>query len=390
MNLLRRLLSEEHGNTVLIVALSSFVLLGLGAFAVDLGVVYTKRSQLQKTADIAALAGAQALINSSGNVDAARAAAIAAARANLATGDDPARAVQNSDVTFHNNAAINTSFSMNQIDVQVQRTAAAGNPVSLIFANLFGSSHSSIKVAARAEAVPACRSCIAPLSVPDKFTWNDKCDPDSKLRNNGALDPTSACEMASVQLLGYTAADFGTPIVLKFGDPSDTVVPGWFNPINLPPVGEGTPDTGASVYRERLADAGFCLNNFGTYSVQPGSKVQVEPGNMVGPTKQGISDLIAGDPAGTWDAQKGVVDASGAANPRSPRIIRIPLYDPRLPITSGRNYLTVVKVATFFVESVDSKNNVHGRYIASSPLAPWGTVTPSASCLTYTSRLAKL
>ena len=390
MNLWKRLFREEHGSTALIVALSSFVLLGFGAFAVDLGVIYTKRSQMQKTADIAALAGAQALINSSGNTDTARAAAVAAARANLAQGDVPASAVKDGDITFGSNPSINTSFLMNRIDVHVQRTAQAGNPVSLLLANMFGKNYTSVTVAARAEAVPACRSCIAPLSVPDKFTWNDKCDADAKLRNNGALDPTSECEMASVQLIGYSAADFGAPVVLKFGDPTDSVVPGWFNPIDLPPVGQGTPETGASVYRDRLADAGFCMNDFGTYSVQPGSQIQVEPGNMVGPTRQGIKDLVAGDPAATWSATKGVVNAAGEQNPRSPRIIRIPLYDPRLPITSGRNYLTVVKVASFFVEKVDSKDNVMGRYIASSPLAPWSTVSPSATCLTYTARLAKM
>lgn len=390
MNFLKRLLREEGGNTVLIVALSSLALLGLGALAVDLGVIYTKRSQMQKTADIAALAGAQALINSSGNTDAARTEAIAAARANLATGDVPERAVQSGDIAFGNNPDINTHFTSNRIDVQVQRTAQAGNPVSLLLANVFGTGFASIRVAARAEAVPSCRSCVAPLSVPDKFTWNDKCDPDSKLRNNGALDPSSACEMASVQLVGYSAADFGTQVVLKFGDPTDTVVPGWFNPIDLPPVGQGSPEAGASVYRERLADAGFCLRDFGTYSVGPGSKIQVEPGNMVGPTRQGIKDLIAGDSAATWDPAKGVVNAAGEQNPHSPRIVRIPLYDPRLPITSGRNYLTVVKVASFFVESVDNKDNVRGRYIASSPAAPWSTVSPGATCLTYTARLAKL
>lgn len=388
MSLLKRLLNEERGNVALIVALSSFALLGLGTMAVDLGVVYTKRSQMQKAADIAALAGAQALINSSGNTDMARTQAITTARANLAQGDVPDRVVRDGDVTFSNNAAINTSFPMNRIDVHIRRNAEAGNSVGLIFANLFGDSYSDLTVMARAEAVPACRSCVAPLSVPDKFTWNDKCDPDRKL-NNGALDPTSSCEMASVQLIGYSPADFGTPVVLKFGDPTDTVVPGWFSPINLPPVGQGAPETGASVYRERLGDAGFCMNDFGTYSVQPGSQVQVEPGNMVGPTRQGIADLLAGDPAATWDTGKGVVTASGEPNPHSPRIIRIPLYDPRLPIVSGRNYLTVVKVASFFVESMDNQNNVRGRYIASSPLAPWGTVSPGASCLTYTARLAR-
>ena len=50
-----------------------------------------------------------------------------------------------------------------------------------------------------------------------------------------------------------------------------------------------------------------------------------EPGNMVGPTTQGIDDLIAQDPTAYWDEDTNSVDSPYGTG--SPRIFPIPLYD---------------------------------------------------------------
>ena len=54
---------NEHGATALMVAILALVLMGVGAFAVDMGQVYAKRSALQSNVDMAVLAAAAKLDN---------------------------------------------------------------------------------------------------------------------------------------------------------------------------------------------------------------------------------------------------------------------------------------------------------------------------------------
>ena len=86
-----------------------------------------------------------------------------------------------------------------------------------------------------------------------------------------------------------------------------------------------------------------------------------EPGNMVGPTNQGIDDLIDQDPAAYWDTTKNEVHTT--MHP-SPRVFPIPLYDPEIYASgqaSGRNVeLRVANWIGFFVER-RSGNNIYGR-----------------------------
>ena len=82
---------------------------------------------------------------------------------------------------------------------------------------------------------------------------------------------------------------------------------------------------------------------------------------MVGPTNQGVDDLIAQDPNAFWDNARNEVHS--ALNP-SPRVFPIPLYDPdfyQSGVVSGRNAtLRVANWIGFFVERRNG-NNVIGR-----------------------------
>jgi len=92
-----------------------------------------------------------------------------------------------------------------------------------------------------------------------------------------------------------------------------------------------------------------------------GDEMTAEPGNMVGPTNDGIDALIAQDPDAYWDTAKNEVHSD--KNP-SPRIFPIPLYDPdyyQSQKTNGRNAtLRMANWIGFFV--VDRNGNqVTGR-----------------------------
>src|SRR5277367_6963974 len=54
----------ERGQTLILVAVSLIALMGMAALAVDLVTLYAARSEVQRAADAAALAGAKALADS--------------------------------------------------------------------------------------------------------------------------------------------------------------------------------------------------------------------------------------------------------------------------------------------------------------------------------------
>ena len=93
---------------------------------------------------------------------------------------------------------------------------------------------------------------------------------------------------------------------------------------------------------------------------------------MTGPTNQGMRDLIAQDPDAEWDDATQSVTGSNFAV--SPRIVLIPIHDPRIPLRSGRTEVQVVKVAAFFMERMTGPAMVQGRLVRA--LAPSGSGAP--------------
>jgi hypothetical protein len=114
--------------------------------------------------------------------------------------------------------------------------------------------------------------------------------------------------------------------------------------------------------------------------IGPGTVLQVEPGNMIGPTRQGMADLIAQDPSAWWNPALnnglGGIDGGcfGAGTcTRSPRQVAIPVYNPDVfhaGTPHGRVDITVIKVLGFFMERMQG-NDVVGR-LMSYPTAPRG------------------
>jgi hypothetical protein len=115
---------------------------------------------------------------------------------------------------------------------------------------------------------------------------------------------------------------------------------------------------GASVYRENIRD-GYqgvvCI----------GDILPTEPGNMVGPTSQGVNDLIAKDPAAYMTrnaAGRWVVISPNYPVNESPRIVPIPMYSYAHAPGNGRTDFQVTSIGSFFVEGSDGRD-VRGRFI---------------------------
>ncbi len=146
----RRLSHRHRGAIAVLAAFLLVVLLGMVAFAIDVGYIAYAKAELQRSADAAALAAATELPD--------ELAAIDAAVANGA--DNQTRVtplVQAGDVSFGYWDRDAASFdepasgqSANAVRVTIGRTAADGNPLHLFFAHLLGRSRADVTASATA------------------------------------------------------------------------------------------------------------------------------------------------------------------------------------------------------------------------------------------------
>ena len=123
--------------------------------------------------------------------------------------------------------------------------------------------------------------------------------------------------------------------------------------------------------------------------VEIGDPLTSENGNMIGPTQQGVEDLIALDPGADWDPATNTVTGScaQAATPcagHSPRIVAIPVFDTGAYYAgklTGQVNFTVVNILGFFIDRMDG-NDVVG-YLTEAPGLSTGnaTISPESSFL---------
>jgi len=159
--------SRRRGASAVVVAISLSMLLGFGALAVDMGMLYNVRGDLQRTADAAALAGAIALMDNDRLKGSAELqAVVAASRTQAATfasrnavyglptpslGVNDASTGYLSDPTSATEALSFADSSLfNAVRVRVRRDATSNGPVELMFARIFGENTTGLKADATA------------------------------------------------------------------------------------------------------------------------------------------------------------------------------------------------------------------------------------------------
>ncbi|MEZ6852816.1 pilus assembly protein TadG-related protein [Halodesulfovibrio aestuarii] len=372
MRALYKLIRNERGAVGVIMALTLVVVIGFVAFGVDVGNLRAKRGFLQKAADIAALAGGHGLIEFGTDLDLVTQEAVSYGRANLKTDDVPASALQDTDVSYYLNGAPNTE-TPNQVEVVISRTTGRGNPLPTFFGPVLNVDDFDVTATSRVQVGTVCSTkCLKPFVAPDKFTFTD-------LDGDGVLSTRNQAEMDSIVVIGYSDTDFGTQVALKIGNAQDTIVPGQFNAVDLPPLNKATPVPGASIYRENIAG---CSGSNADLAVEIGDELQLEPGNMVGPTRQGLAALVAQDPGASWDTATGrIINSAYPDAINSPRVAIIAFYDPTRPPQSGRNTVFVNYLAAVFVEDVQGQD-VTGRFIRAMAVEP-GSGGTGGDCLIY-------
>ncbi|MBN2415493.1 hypothetical protein JXO52_06610 [bacterium] len=292
-------LRQQKGNIMVMAVAAITGVMIFSSLAVDIGCILAARNQLQSAVDASALAGAIGLIDS--ELDAqTRAVRVGHSNAYLKQPVD----VRLDEITFP---------VSNRVRVETRR------PVPLFFAPIAGVDSVEITTEAEAEVgtIIGTRG-LRPWALPD-MGW-----------------PT------------------GDPVVVKSGSiGAPATNPSFFYPVDFPPVNRGNPVTGASIYEFNIA------NGSDAY-VEIGDIIQVEPGNMTGPTVAGVQSLINLDPYAYWNGT--TVVNSHYPGKSSPRIITIPLYDPALAPESGKKTIEVKGLAAFFLVGMQG-NDVIGIYM---------------------------
>ena len=365
--------TDREGQTLALVAVMLVALLAMMALAIDLGMAYTARAEAQRVADAAALAGASVFLEQ--NPDSAAAAARAREWA-------AKNVVRNRLVDPVGDVDVHVIMDDSRVRVWISRS---GLPAW--FSRILGHTELSVRaMAAAAVRHSGNAQCLKPWAVIDLFMEDGVLDrrPDHGTVYNDADHRYVPNVDDAVNPTGYGAltGDHGMQFTIKAQDPNSDYVPepGVFLPIQLPQ----DPDReicspgggGGAVYRNDI-----CACNTSKISIY--DELLIEPGNMVGPTKQGMDALLAQeDRKLEWSkTQNAVVDRNSYVTDdngnrtytvvtSSPLIAPMLLIGPDQIVKSGMQYVTVRNMAMFFIEGFDSHGNkaeLTGRFLGPVP-----------------------
>lgn len=355
MNRWLRPVRNERGATFVFFVGMTLALLSLGALAADVGMLMTVRSEAQRAAEAAALAGAGLYMEPEAPTKDAV--------------DAKAREYAGKNHVGHGFVSANDSSAV-EVEVfeaqQRVRVTVAGT-ARLLFARLFGRGSMPVSAVAAARVRTAGgANCVKPWTIPDM--WDERSGSDADGDNvwdegeSWTFDPADDHyerweEPETGTMTGYGSQlrtdytrDQGRQITIKVSDPNseEAIQPGLFFPWDLPGDDQGGDD-----YRDNIST---CHDS----TIVLGRDYPLKPGNMIGPTFQGVQDLIEMDDrpaAEIWDEIM-------AGDLSSPRVIKITLFDPEEVAKSGRQYIKFNNIALLFIEKQDkSKDPIVARFI---------------------------
>ncbi len=207
-----------------------------------------------------------------------------------------AQAILDKNKVTQMGATSSITVTASTVDVSLNRT------VGTIFAQLLGIESTALVASAGARSGPASKvTGIVPIGVP-------------------------------AQTFSY-----GQRVTIKFSSENNELQsPGNFGALSLS-------GNGASAYRNDLE------HGYGN-PVQIGDWLTTKPGNMAGPTEDGIEDRLEEAPDDTWDEYA----------PQSSRLVFLPIVD--FGNVNGRSEVQVVGFGAFFLEDVDD-GEITGRYV---------------------------
>jgi len=406
-------LDDSSGSVLILVAGLIFFVAAFTVLAVDVSKLLVTRAQLQNAADAGALAGAEMFMQDPVPEKAtieARARDMAQQNRSYSTSDSKpvdnisdVTAVAHDDPNEVNSRGDRTYGIVSVVTRSVVSqyfTALPGYSKENGYAAVKSDKLGNVAAAAAARAGSVCKvQCLKPWSIPDRWDdqaviashpdWanNKQWDQEKFTDTNGNhyydsgepfQDGVSAWTKAKGTAdgvyneeyyhplnTGYVAwKDLGLELTLKAGNPSGASSSSQYYPIDLPIPGDNSA-TGADRYRWNIA-------NCNPSALGPGNVISTENGDMKGPTAQGMRDLVNEDPGAYWD--DGCQCVKSQYGDASPRIVFIPLHDPRIPLSPGKQVIDISKIAAFFIESTTSNGDVKGRFVRVA--SPSGEICP--------------
>lgn len=296
---------QEHGDALIIVAVSMVFIMGILALVIDLGLAFLSTGEQQKAADAAVYSSGRLLPIETGNT----------AKVNQ---------IKNSAINY---ASLNGFEDLTQDDIILGKISngqyteirvTVDKSVPMNFAKIFGIDYLDLSRSAVAKLSPVIRtSGVAPIGL-------TKEEMDARLASNNL-----------------------THVTLKYGEKnvwSDS--PSFFGALDL--NGQGG---GASDYRIWITQ-GYA----GEISV--GDVLLKEMGNMEGPTFQGFDERYAGcTHFGALSGGTGCTTEN--FEPTCPRIVKVPIYSYAI----DKQTVVVEGFAAFLLENQTDKGEITGSFL---------------------------
>ncbi|HSJ13921.1 MAG TPA: pilus assembly protein TadG-related protein [Longimicrobiales bacterium] len=444
--------SDERGSATVMVSIAITGLVALLALGIDIGALFNARSEAQRAADAAALAGASAFLEYQESQ--ARSVAEERAMAFATSNDIRGLPIRPEEVT------ISVNLDSSTVRARVRREG-----VPTWFAQIFGVN--TVDVSAQAVAwagAGGAAQCVKPFALPDMWEERTQDLNHNRISDPGerwSYDPASGDRYVpysgpggASNETGYGASwrdgstdaqgrrydrDYGRRVTIKTANPHEAWTSSIFLPWVLPPDpnqpdcgsergpgggggggggsgddgvggGGGGPDgpaegrgNGWLKWRERRGDLGssprgrgpgdgpgngggggggggggpverddgsgrgaaryrqnICSCNASVIDLD--TEYMIEPGNMVGPTYQGVGTLIDMDRNAYWDDRSNSLVSEYGMD--SPRVVTMAVFHPEQLSSPGRQYVRFNNFVRMFIEDqADPQDPVTGRVL---------------------------
>lgn len=388
----------ERGQTIILIAISLISLLAMAALAIDVVTLYVARSEIQRAADAAALAGAKAIADSGFT--------------SLPTTDSNYASAKLLAQTMATNA-INALISFNPVAGTTPTLVTTpsfdftrqGNPLITVslrktnlptfFARIWGQSSASVTASATAEAYnPANNSPFTPIAPTSVKPWmianTDTSNPSVQLVNTTTWTVQQPSLIGQPLILTSDCATGPSTCSLSPHNPPtyhSTVFPqdvDYVPALVTANAGNVCPSScgGGSTYEEGIecADANsYAFLSCGGGSTQAQWDSSVNPGGSPGATATGAECLIHATGAGLGQGQdtlanpapwpNGPFQITAQSGPQSGNlvttsnsIVTIPIVD-NTTIVNGGGPVTIVGFLQAFINEVEQAA-VPGQYSA--------------------------
>lgn len=338
-----KLLRGRGGQVLFITAATLLALMGFAALAIDTGLLYHARTEAQRTADAAALAGAGALLQAPGDLNRVRDAVISVASANTIRGDTIVLLPEDVDVVPDSQI----------VRVRIVRHADRGSAIPTLFARALGFSEISVASEASASSFPArAVTCLLPLAIPDRWSegpglsdWPTSSDTYQPLDGDIYMPPDPLSPSAPGT--GFGSLDVGSALALRASSPG-----------SLPRMARYVPIQPSSVFftvEEYKYASWECRSptptGDGTWTEGARVGINVAEWEVVEwEVVYGAGRIIERNPDARWEAACRC--ATGNLEHVSARTFSLPLFTPPAAPTGGSTSLTLGGFAGVFVERV--------------------------------------